>query len=1165
MNPLGSLFTRHALAAAVAIVAAAPALAQNTSAAIGGRVLTPDGKPVAGATVVVLHVESGSANTLTTDAEGRFSARGLRVGGPYTVTVTKDGLRTVNEDLYLALAETAALDLRLGKVENQLEKVVVTASATGAKFGASNTGAGTAISRAELDAYASVSGNLQDFARLDPRVSQTDKERGEISVAGQNSRYNSITIDGVKINDTFGLESNNLPTRKQPIPLEALQSVQVNVSNYDVTQQGYTGANVNAVTKSGTNDLKGTLKLAYRNDEMAGRRFNRSTGDYFSFLPFEEKTVGMTLGGPIIKDTLFFFASYEELKSDRVQPEFGPVGSPLTNVAISQKAISDAAALAKSQYGIDIGNTDVQASLSVKDALVKLDWNISDKHRANVRVARTEQSDTNNGGFGGFSSSGLALSSNIWQQEKVIDTAVAQWFADWTENFSTELKVSSRDYRSEPLNASNLPAIGLRYSGPAPIGAPTGLDLGNRFLNFGTERSRHFNILDTKTQDLYLGATWFQGDHELKFGGDWSDNKVFNAFFQDAKGNYTFGCQDGWVYNTIPGVAPGTRLPTSGSANRCSSFTAAQMEAAVLENFSLGRPVLYQVQVPVAGKTLEDGIARFSIKNLGLFLQDTWTVSDKLTVTAGVRYDRLGMPGRPLTNSTAAGALVAGSVGTTNASVVRNTGGFGLDNTTVPDGAELVQPRVAFNLALDPVDKLKSQVRGGVGLFQGAAANVWLSNAYSNPGVVTRFVGCGNTGQRNCSDVTDTGVFRADPTQQILLSGSVPAANVDFLARGLAQPSVWKLNLAYDRELPKGFVAGVEWLYTSVKDGIYYKHLNLGAPTRIGAQDGRELYYTPAAYDPTCWTGNGSLSTTGACSGNRNRALSNANFAQVLLAERTGKGGGNTVTLSIGQPRIGDFAWQMAYTRSSATEVSPLTSSVSNSNFNARATFNPNEEVAANSAYLVKDRLSGNLRWSKMLLSGYKTTVGLFYEGRKGKPYSWTYGNDMNGDGVSGNDLMYVPANANDVIIKSGITTGASALTDAQAAAKFWEVVDSNQQLRQNKGKVVGRNGSFSKFTNSFDLRVTQELPAFSRAHKATVNLDLLNVGNMINRRWGRIDEIGFSSAGGQRRSFANFGGIDPATGKYVYYVNGSVTDFTTRQGAGESQWALQVTLRYAF
>ena len=149
MNPLGSLFTRHALAAAVAIVAAAPALAQNTSAAIGGRVLTPHGKPVAGATVVVLHVESGSANTLTTDAEGRFSARGLRVGGPYTVTVTKDGLRTVNEDLYLALAETAALDLRLGKVENQLEKVVVTASATGAKFGASNTGAGTAISRAD--------------------------------------------------------------------------------------------------------------------------------------------------------------------------------------------------------------------------------------------------------------------------------------------------------------------------------------------------------------------------------------------------------------------------------------------------------------------------------------------------------------------------------------------------------------------------------------------------------------------------------------------------------------------------------------------------------------------------------------------------------------------------------------------------------------------------------------------------------------------------------------------------------------------------------------------------------------------------------------------------------------------------------------------------------
>ena len=272
-------FSRTALAAAVAIVAAAPVMAQNTTSAIGGRVVGADGKPVAGATVVILHKESGSSNTQTTDADGRYNARGLRVGGPYTITVTKGGDREVSENVYLALAETLGLDVQLGKSSTQLETVVTTGSATAAKFNNSTMGAGTQLSRADLDAYASFSGNLQDYARNDPRLAQTDKERGEISALGQNARYNSITIDGVAINDTFGLEGNNLPTAKQPIAIDAIQSVQVNLSNYDVTQKGYTGANINAVTKSGTNEIKGSVYYKYRNDSMMGTSGYTMTAD----------------------------------------------------------------------------------------------------------------------------------------------------------------------------------------------------------------------------------------------------------------------------------------------------------------------------------------------------------------------------------------------------------------------------------------------------------------------------------------------------------------------------------------------------------------------------------------------------------------------------------------------------------------------------------------------------------------------------------------------------------------------------------------------------------------------------------------------------------------------------------------------------------------------
>lgn len=1147
MNSNYSLFARTALAAATAIVAAAPALAQNTTAAIGGRVVGTDGKPVAGASVSIVHRESGSANTVVTDAEGRYAARGLRVGGPYTITVVKGDAREARDGVFLALAESLNLDLRLGA--QQLSAVTVTgSSASLGRFNAGATGAGTSLGRQEIDAYASIARNLQDYARIDPRLAQTDKERGEISALGQNSRFNSVTIDGVRTNDTFGLEANNLPTAKQPISIDAIQSVQVNLSNFDVTQQGYTGANINAVTKSGTNDLKGSVYYVYRDDGLVGQRFNRANSTKFDVAPFKETTVGATLGGALVKDKLFFFASVEELKSNRAQPEFGPVGSELTNVAISQSAIDQLKNLAKSQYGIDVGDPRGESLLNVKDALLKLDWNISDKHRANVRFARTEQSETNGGSFGGYSTTSLQLTSAWYQQVKTLDTVVAQLFSDWTDNFSTELKVSSRDYNSVPENNANLPAMALRFTGPAPAGSPAGVNTGTRFLNFGTERSRHFNELDTKTTNAYFGANWLLGDHELKFGADIERNKVFNAFFQDTKGNYTFGCENSSATFTY-----------SFGAINCSTATAAQMEAAVLENFLRGRPSSFTVQVPVAGTTLAQGAARWTLDTTGLFLQDTWTVNKQLTVTAGARVDQLSTSDKPTYNAAAAQPLVAGSV-TGASTVARNTGGFGLDNSRSVDGEKLVQPRLSFNYAFDPVEKRKSQLRGGLGLFQGAAANVWISNPYSNTGLATRIISCGTSGFSACP--ATGGVLSVDPNNQPTnFTGNQPAANVDFLAPGMGQPSVWKFNVAYDAELPWfGLVAGAEWVHTKVNSGIYYQHLNLGGATKTGV-DGRQMFWMPQAYNPACWNTSGSLSTSGACSGSRARALSNAAYNNVLMASETKKGGGDAITLSLSGPVRNGFGWQVAYTRTDATEVSPLTSSVANSNFNSRAVFNPNEDVDANSAYLVRDRISAAVNWSKFFVEKYKTTVGLFYEGRKGKPYSWTYLNDMNGDGVSGNDLMYIPSAPG----ASGVVfAGATAADRAAAEARFWDIVNASPELSSSKGRVVSRNGSFSPFVSTFDLRLSQEVPGFTSKHKGVVSFDILNFGNLLHSRWGRINEIGFNSGGGQRRGFVNYAGVD-ANGNYVYAVNNSVTDYTLRQVKGESQWAIQITARYEF
>ncbi len=1148
--------SRTAVALAVAVVAAAPALAQNTTASLAGRVLAADGSPVAGAAVTIRHVESGSTNNATTDAQGRYNVRGLRVGGPFTVTVSKDGRTETREGVFLALAETTALDVTIAPAT---QTIVVTGRAANERFNSANMGAGTNIGSRELNTFASIQRNLQDYARTDPRLSQTDKERGEISAAGQNIRFNSITIDGVTTNDTFGLEANNLPTIKQPISIDAIQSVQVNLSNYDVTQRGYTGANINAVTKSGTNEFKGSVYYVWRDDNLVGKRFNRSTGVYFDAPAFTEDTKGFTLGGPIIKDKLFFFGSYEEFKSSRASPDFGPLGSSSTNVGITQGAIDQAISIARNTWNIDVGSPSVPQGLevSVKDTLLKLDWNISDNHRANVRYTKTEQIEPV---IAGFSATGLSLSSWWWNQAKEVESVVGQWFADWTPDFSTELKVSQRDYTSIPtqVNGTRLPAIGLRFSGALPAGT-TGVNANNRFLNMGTEFSRQFNQLETETQDIYAGATWNLGNHELKFGIDYSKNEVFNAFLQNVFGNYTFGCEAG-AANALIAYSFGTVGPGGTFAN-CDALTPAQRDLATLENFQQGRPSAYTVQLPQSGRTLNDGVAIWSYTNTGLFLQDNFKLNDKLSVMLGLRMDQQGVPTKPLRNAAVAAAPVAGSVSGTT--FTRATGGFGLDNTTTLDGNRLFQPRVGFNWNLGQPER-RAQLRGGFGLFQGAAANVWLSNPFSNTGIAVAQFNCSSYTACRTANNGQPVIFNPNPNTQSL-SGNIPAPNVDIVSSDLEQPAVWKANLAFETELPAlpvvgQLVASAEWLHTKVDSSIYYQHLNLGVPTRTGP-DGRNLYYRSEGYNPACWNNaTGAAITTGACatpSGQtRTRALSNAAFSNVLLARRTGEGHGDAITLSIGRPVTAGFGWNLAYTRTSAKEVSPLTSSVGNSNWVNRNIFDPNEEALQNSNYLIKDRFNASMSWSKAFIQNYRTSVGVFYEGRRGKPYSWTYINDLNGDGVGGNDLMYIPTalGSGEVVFRGNSATQ----TAAQAEAAFWAIVDGNRELTAARGGIAGRNTSFAPWVNTFDVRFSQELPGFAKSHKATFVLDILNFGNLLNKRWGRTEEIGFPS----NRSFVNYAGIE--NGRYVYTL-GSTEDLVVRQGSGESQWAVQATLRYEF
>ncbi len=1078
---------KHLAGALAVLLMTAPAYAQQTSSNLAGRVTDNEGAPLVGAEVIIVHAPSGTTSRAVTDGQGRYTARGLRVGGPYTVTVTRDGFRgEAAENVYLALGETSALNVDLDTAATTLEAVQVVAGVSSAVFSPDAIGTGTNVTREQIEALPSIGRNIQDYMRLDPRLAQTSKGRGEISAGGQNTRFNSILIDGVSSSDTFGLESNNFPTMRQPVSIDAIQEVKVALADYDVGITGATGAVVNAVTRSGTNDFSGSVYYTYRDADWV-----RDNADGSKFNGFnDEETYGGTFGGPLIKDRLFFFANYE--KFTRSAP--GTTVSALAS-NITAADITEAQRIAREVWGFDAGTSNAPEDLKteVEEYAVKFDWNISEDHRASFRYSNLQQSDVF---LYGFSNTGRSLSTNWSVTDKEVESLVVQLFSDWSDNFSTEFKVSTRDYSSVRNPFSRLPAIGIAFGQPNPnTGAPT-----TPFLNFGTDSFSHVNVLETDTLNIFGAGTYFANDHELKFGFDYEDNGILNIFGQNLFGSYTF---------------------------------------ASLEDFAAGRYWAYSSNAPQPGQPLNSIAADYNHKNLGLFLQDRWSVTYNLSLMFGLRYDRISLSDDP-----AANALVSRV--------------FGLSNSYTPDGSGLFQPRFGFNYTFD-TDR-PTQLRGGIGLFQGAAANVWIGNSFANTG--QNLIGYatpafGNLSEEQRQAIRDLYPFSPNPDNQPQPSAT-QVIPVNLMEDGFTQPSVWKANIALDHELPwHGIVASGELLVTNVKNGLHYERLDLGAPTGVG-QDGRMLYWANLA------TGGGSRANQQAAiqalraSGQLPPGYENVvgwHGDGVIYLKNTNKGESTQLTLSLNKPLLDTWAWSVAYTYTHAEEVSPLTSSRAISNWNGRMIFQPNEELSSRSNYEIRDRFTGSLTWQKSFFGNYNTTASLFYEGRTGKPYSWRFSNDANGDGYT-NDLFYVPAGRGDVIF-----TGGEAMETA-----FFDWLATQPDLARYAGSVVDRNSSRSKWVNSFDLRLSQELPGFFRDHKSEIWLDIQNIGNLINKDWGQVYEVGFPLG----RNVLQAQGVDPATGRYRYNFNPNtvgVMDLYDNQDQtkGVSRWQLQVGFRYKF
>tara|TARA_R110002096_G_scaffold21494_7_gene69749 strand:- start:3085 stop:6291 length:3207 start_codon:yes stop_codon:yes gene_type:complete len=590
------LHTSTALAIALATTTtfAIQAEAQVTTSGMKGVVTSGDAT-VGNATVVITHTPSGSRKTLTTGTDGVFNISGLRVGGPYSISVTSDQGKAEVEGVYLTLGEMSNVPVALSSSSANLEEIVVTGSAIS---GAIKMGMATTIDEERRKGIPATSRDLHDFVKVDPLVTIDPTNSNAISIAGSNNRFNSVTVDGIKQNDDFGLNNNGFPTQRSPISLDAIEQLAVNASPFSAEYGGFTGGNINIVTKSGTNDFHGTAFFTYRNDSLTG---NKSKENDIT-LDFNEKIWGGTLGGPIVEDKLFFFVGFEKFNSSTPN-QFGPAGTSFANEVsgVTQAELDRATQIANDVYGFDAGSVADLDSLPVKDRKIfaKLDWNINEDHRAAFTYQNTEGNQINPQNQGTSFGGSLSLPSNWYDKNDKMKSYSFQLFSDWSDSFSTEVKIGRKEVETlqEPLKGNEF--------------AQAQIVLGSgSSIYLGPDQFRHANQLKNDSWNAKFKATYYTGDHEIKVGLEYEKVDVFNVFLPGSNGRYVFQGLDDFEARTASSVY----YSNAFSHNK------------------------------------EDGAAEFANASFTAFLEDVWTVNEDLTLTAGIRYERYSTNDLPTFN-----------------------------------------------------------------------------------------------------------------------------------------------------------------------------------------------------------------------------------------------------------------------------------------------------------------------------------------------------------------------------------------------------------------------------------------------------------------------------------------------------------------------------------
>ncbi len=1091
--------------ALAALVVPAIVSAQETSSAIRGTIIDEQNKPIAGATVTIIHTPSGTRLVQTSGANGEFNATGLRLGGPYSVTVEAPGFDPATDTLD---GLTAGVPQRIEvMLAAQGKTITVTASRSRSGIRLAS-GPATVLTAADIKGIAATTRDIRNLAARDPLVSIDPSAQDgaiSISIAGQNNRFNRITVDGVSFGDPFGLESGGLASARGPVPLDAIAEFSVETAPVDVQQGFFQGGAINTQLKSGTNEFHATGFVTYQDNRLRGTR----TGTQRVTAPFESQNYGLQVTGPIIKDKLFFAVTWERLRDTR------PINVTAASLGIPAATISQVdTTLNGARYKFD-PLEDPQGVPEKDDKVVaKLDWNIADGHRAAITYIYNK-GDIAAGATPDDQASAtnptLRLLSNLYSQGSINHFGVFQLNDQWSDSFSTQLRVSYQDYvrLQEPYNGRSFGQFTVCLAPNATTGTGSPIcPAGTRQLRLGPDGPRHANELSSSAINVEFQAQLKLNNHTFKFIAERRDQDVNNLFGNNVSGSFRFD-------------------------------SIADLDAGRANQLSLNVPVLGGVD------TIR---ALFNNTTWTFGLQDTWDATSDLSLTAGVRYDVFETGDAPLFNQAFFNR-------------------YGFANNATLNKRHLLQPRLGMNWRV--TDRVR--LRGSAGLFGGGTPLVWISNNYSNPGpnqqtlTINRLANgtfqlqgiplqsATNPNGPTAAQVQTLGAAALNnvtggpgiPADLFTLARNNPpvAALTNALDPEFRVPSQWRISGSVDVRADLGFLGddwnlGADVIWSRVKDGLEYRDLRLNPNGTL--PDGRQRWVVRDA----------------SLGGNPD-----------LLLTNTDKGYSWNIVARFDKRWTNGFRVGGSYTFQRARDVQSGTSSIALSNVsNAASGINPNAAAYGISNYQTDNAYRLVVSYDHKLFGDNNTRIELFFNSRAGQRFSYTMndgtmGNTNNGAvfGTLGNNnrnLLYVP----NVASRTADTRVTYNMTDAQFAQ--FQALVLGSPLEKYQGGIAPKNIGQSGRFNKLDLSIRQEVP-FVFGGKIELFADMENVLNFINPNWGQVNRIGFPGyASVVSVACAPTNAITSPCTQYVYSSPRNPTD--TRI-VTPSLWQLRLGARLSF